>query len=73
MNIKECHVILDQSQRRISYVHLCKNSKNICSRLLRLEDSLRGHHFYFKAAKLAIEVSFDMDIIFLKIDTLYYI
>ena len=27
MNIKECHVILDQSQRRISYVHLCKNTK----------------------------------------------
>ena len=25
-------------------------------RLLRLEDNLRGHHFYFKAAKLAIEV-----------------
>ena len=24
MNIKECHVIFDQSQRRISYVHLCK-------------------------------------------------
>ena len=27
MNIKECHVILDQSQCRISYVHLCKNTK----------------------------------------------
>ena len=26
MNIKECHVILDQSQRGISYVHLCKNT-----------------------------------------------
>ena len=26
MNIKECHVILDQSQRRISYVHLRKNT-----------------------------------------------
>ena len=26
MTIKECHVILDQSQRRISYVHLCKNT-----------------------------------------------
>ena len=26
MNIKECHVILDQSQRRISYVHLCQNA-----------------------------------------------
>ena len=24
------HVILDQSQRRISYVHLCKNTKEIC-------------------------------------------
>ena len=31
MNIKECHVILDQSQRRISYVHLCKNTKFIYS------------------------------------------
>ena len=30
MNIKECHVILDQSQRRISYVHLCKNTKHAC-------------------------------------------
>ena len=29
MNIKECHVILDQSQRRISYVHLCKNTNII--------------------------------------------
>ena len=29
MNIKECHVILDQSQRRISYVHLCKNTKTV--------------------------------------------
>ena len=26
MNIKECQVISDQSQRRISYVHLCKNT-----------------------------------------------
>ena len=29
MNIKECHVILDQSQRGISYVHLCKNTKTV--------------------------------------------
>ena len=29
--IKECHVILDQSRRRISYVHLCKNTKMIAS------------------------------------------
>ena len=29
MNIKECHVILDQSQRRISYVHLRKNTKTV--------------------------------------------
>ena len=30
MNIKECHVILDQSQRGISYVHLCKNTNVKC-------------------------------------------
>ena len=28
MIINECHVILDQSQRRISYVHLCKNTNS---------------------------------------------
>ena len=26
---KGCHIILDQSQRRISYVHLCKNTNTI--------------------------------------------
>ena len=31
MDIKECHVILDQSQRRISYVHLCKNTNPLYS------------------------------------------
>ena len=29
MNITECHVVLDQSQRRISYVDLCTNTNNI--------------------------------------------
>ena len=27
MNIKECHVKFYQSQRRFSYIHLCKNTK----------------------------------------------
>ena len=27
MNIKECQVKFYQSQRRISYIHLCKNTK----------------------------------------------
>ena len=31
MNIKDVHVILDQSQSRISYVHLCKNTNVIYS------------------------------------------
>ena len=26
--MKECHVRFDQSQRRISYIHLCKNTKS---------------------------------------------
>ena len=45
-------------------VHLTKFGKSLCAenfavvtRLLRLEDILRSHRFYFKAAKMAIEVS----------------
>ena len=43
MNIKECHVILDQSQRRISYVHLCKNTnKLLCIAVfIKFEETLK--------------------------------
>lgn len=36
----------------------CMRKMTLCAymRLLRLEDVLRSHQFYFKAAKLAIEV-----------------
>ena len=30
MNIKECHVRSYQSQHRISYIHLCKNTNSCC-------------------------------------------
>ena len=38
----------------------CMRKMTLCAymRLLRLEDVLRSHQFYFKAAKLAIEVKF---------------
>lgn len=36
---------------------LCTDNFAVVSRLLRLEDILRSHRFYFKAAKMAIEVS----------------
>ena len=45
MNIKECHVILDQSQRRISYVHLCKNTKYQYSIIPTYQFTVHAHEF----------------------------
>ena len=44
MNIKEYHVILDQSQRRISYVDSCKNTNYL---------------YYIKTKKFKKNITFD--------------
>ncbi|XP_046854398.1 N-alpha-acetyltransferase 15, NatA auxiliary subunit-like [Xenia sp. Carnegie-2017] len=59
--LKKCHEIEKHfeeiTEDQFDFHSYCLRKMTLCAyvRLLRLEDSLRGHHFYFKAAKLAIE------------------
>ena len=59
MNIKECHVILDQSQRRISYVHLCENTKVDYFESKRLEKLYRRSNIVYHKRSLQSKKKID--------------
>ena len=64
--LKKCHEMEKHfeeiTEDQFDFHSYCLRKMTLCAyvRLLRLEDSLRGHHFYFKASKLAIECYLDL-------------
>ena len=65
--LKRCHEVerhfADIEEDQFDFHTYCVRKMTLCAyvRLLRLEDSLRSHPFYFKAARLAVKIYLGLD------------